>query len=500
MEAEEASRSRNLVQHLWRYCNILRDDGLSYPDYVEQLTYLLFLKMAHERAIETEAAVSVPEGYGWDSLLAQPDNGSLYEQYGSVLKQLASCGGLLGTIFSNAANKIRDPAKLSLLVRDLIDRRMWSELGDVKGKAYEGLLEKNAQDTKSGAGQYFTPRPVVDAVVEVVRPKLSETVCDPACGSCGFLISSVEFIRRTHRGFSAAEEAKLRLDTVQGYELVPEVARLGAMNLFLHGIGPRSDDEESPIAVRDSLVEEPNERSKVVLTNPPFGRKSSVTFLNEADERRMGDLQVARADFWASTSNKQLNFLQHIYTILQPGGRAAVVVPDNVLFEGGAGETIRRRLLMDCEVHTLLRLPAGIFYAAGVKANVLFFDKGDEPKDTPLTERLWIYDLRTGYRVNLRSNPIERSDLDDFVSCYSAGNREARRELESTVNGGLRWRGFDYEKIARRPEFNLDISWLPDRTHAVDEDGEPADLAAAIVDDLRGATMEIEAVVRELER
>ena len=491
-------QSTNLVQHLWRYCNILRDDGLSYPDYVEQLTYLLFLKMAHEKAIEGDELVIVPAEVGWESLLSQPDNVRLYDQYGIVLKQLASRGGMLGTIFSKATNKIRDPAKLALLVRDLIDRRRWSDLGDVKGDAYEGLLEKNAQDTKSGAGQYFTPRPVVDAVVEVVRPRLSDVVCDPACGSCGFLISSVEFIRRTHGVFSVEEETKLRLNTVVGYELVPEVARLGAMNLFLHGIGSRSDDENSPIAVRDSLVEDPEERFTLVLTNPPFGRKSSMRFLNETDERLKGGLNVARTDFWVSTANKQLNFLQHIFAILEPRGRAAVVVPDNVLFEGGAGEVIRKRLLADCDVHTLLRLPAGIFYAAGVKANVLFFEKRANRSARPMTRRLWIYDLRTGFRVNLRSNPIERGDLDQFVSCYSSENREARQESEPEDTG--RWRAFDYDEIAQRPEWNLDISWLPDRTHSPDEDADPAALAAAIVEDLRGAMMEIESVMEGLGR
>lgn len=500
MQSEATKQSTNVVQHLWRYCNILRDDGLSYPDYVEQLTYLLFLKMAQELSVGSNEAVAVPDKYGWESLLSQPDNEGLYKQYGIVLKGLARGAGMLGTIFSNATNKIRDPAKLALLVRDLIDRRRWTDLGDVKGDAYEGLLEKNAQDTKSGAGQYFTPRPIVDAVVEVMRPSLSDTICDPACGSCGFLVSSVDFIRRMHRGFSPRDEVKLRLNTVRGFELVPEVARLGAMNLFLHGIGPRSEGENSPITVCDSLREDPVERFKLVLTNPPFGRKSSVMFLNEADEVRKGELTVARSDFWASTSNKQLNFLQHIVTILKPGGRAAVVVPDNVLFEGGAGEVIRKQLLLHCDVHTLLRLPAGIFYAAGVKANVLFFDKPVERSEKPNTKRLWIYDLRMGFRVNLRSNPIQRRDLDEFVSSYCAEDRDARRELPSEFEGGERWRAFDYDEIVRRPELNLDISWLRDKTSRRDEDADAATLAAAILDDLRGAMTEIEAVVDSLKR
>ena len=500
MQSATEKQSTNLVQHLWRYCNILRDDGLSYPDYVEQLTYLLFLKMAQERAVGRDEVVTVPDEFAWESLLQQPDNRSLYEQYGAILKGLANRGGMLGTIFSNATNKIRDPAKLALLVRDLIDQRTWSDLGDVKGDAYEGLLEKNAQDTKSGAGQYFTPRPVVDAVVDVVRPQLSESICDPACGSCGFLISSVEFIRQTHGVFSSLDEVELRLNTVRGYELVPEVARLGAMNLFLHGIGPLSDDEDSPIVVCDSLLEHPNERFKIVMTNPPFGRKSSVMFLNKADEARKRDLTIARADFWASTSNKQLNFLQHIYSILEPGGRAAVVVPDNVLFESGAGEVIRKHLLMHCDVHTLLRLPAGIFYAAGVKANVLFFDKQLEPSAKPGTKRLWIYDLRTRFRVNLKSNPIQRQDLDQFVSCFSSEDRDVRQELRSESEDGGRWRAFHYDELAARPEFNLDISWLRDDKNHMNEQAEPAELAASILNDLRGVMNEIEAVVETLDR
>jgi len=325
---------------------------------------------------------------------------------------------MLGIIFHKAQNKIQDPAKLRRLVVDLIGRETWTMLDvDVKGDAYEGLLRKNAEDTKSGAGQYFTPRPLIKAIVDVMRPEPGKRICDPACGTGGFLLASHDYITE-HNNLDPDQKRFLKYDALYGWEIVDNTARLCLMNLFLHGI---SSDENgrSPIRVTDSLRSHPGETFDIVMTNPPFGRKSSVTFANEEGREERESNVVVRDDFWATTSNKQLNFVQHIKTILKIHGRAAVVVPDNVLFEGGAGETVRRKLLQECDVHTLLRLPTGIFYAQGVKANLLFFDrKPASPR--PWTERLWVYDLRT--------NPLTRAHLDDFVACYHPENRHQRQE------------------------------------------------------------------------
>lgn len=493
-----SSPSQQIVQTLWRYCNILRDDGLSYPDYVEQLTYLLFLKLAYERRKLIGQAYAIPAPYNWNSLVSISDKTRLYDHYGAVLRKLSAYDGMLGIIFFEAANKIRDPAKLSLLINDLIDKKRWSELdADIKGDAYEGLLEKNAQDTKSGAGQYFTPRPVIRAIIDVIRPQITETVCDPACGTCGFLLAAIDHVRNSNRDLTPRQLEHIRLKMIHGTELVPAVARLGAMNLFLHGIGPSVSEAPSPVTVSDSLSTDPGDRFDVVVTNPPFGRKSSVTFLHDVSEQRARDLSVSRPDFWATTSNKQLNFLQHVNTILARPGRAAVVVPDNVLFESGAGERIRRRMLHDCNVHTLLRLPSGIFYAGGVNANVLFFDKdGGTRQGDALC--MWVYDLRTDFRVTLRSKPIQRPDLEEFVRCYRSGNMAGRRETWSEANPEGRWRRFPYDEIVQRKECSFDISWLG--REAGQDRLNPAQLAAEIVEDLRSALSGLEAVAREMNR
>lgn len=493
-----SSASQYIVQTLWRYCNILRDDGLSYPDYVEQLTYLLFLKMAYEQRDCGDSRHVIPSAYNWSSLVSRRDKTELHRHYGRILSVLGGGSGMLGIIFEGAENKIRDPAKLSLLINDLIDKRNWSVLDtDVKGDAYEGLLEKNAQDTKSGAGQYFTPRPIIEAIIDVIGPKSGERICDPACGSCGFLLGAIEYIRKSKLELTDGEREDIRLNSVHGKELVPAVARLGAMNLYLHGIGPQGVEAVPPIAVGDSLLNDPRERYDVVVTNPPFGRRSSVTVLNEVDEERVRDLTVSRPDFWASTSNKQLNFLQHVNTILDTPGRAAIVVPDNVLFEEGAGEIVRRRLLDDCNVHTLLRLPSGIFYAGGVKANVLFFDKEDRGKE-PATSAVWVYDLRTDVKVTLKSNPIRRSDLQEFVACCEAWNLERRRAGRSRGRETRRWRAFPYEEIVGRRACNWDITWDCGQREGGEELLSPAALASEIVDDLRMALVELESVAEEV--
>jgi type I restriction enzyme M protein len=489
---------QQIVQRLWNYCNVLRDDGLSYGDYVEQLTYLLFLKMAHEQTQAPWRRPSpVPEGYDWPSLI-NLDGDALETQYRHILDELGKQPGMLGIIFRKAQNKIQDPAKLRRLVADLIDRETWLSMDiDVKGNAYEGLLEKNAQDTKGGAGQYFTPRPLIQAIVEVVRPAPGESICDPACGTGGFLLAAHDYIAE-HFQLDADEKRHLRLAALRGVEIVDGVTRLCAMNLLLHGIGPSADGGEPPVRTDDSLRADPGDRFDLVLTNPPFGRKSSVLVMNEEGEQEREALTVIRDDFWASTSNKQLNFVQHIHTLLKINGRAAVVVPDNVLFEGGAGEVVRRKLLEQCDVHTLLRLPTGIFYAQGVKANVLFFDR-KPASATPWTKQLWIYDLRTNKHFTLKTNPLTLADLDDFVTCYHPENRHERTPTWSEENPTGRWRAYSYDELIQRDKASLDIFWL--RDESLEDSASLADpdvIAAEIVEDLRAALEEFEAIGLEL--
>ena len=480
-----------LVQKLWNYCNVLRDDGLSYGDYVEQLTFLLFLKMADEQSRPPFNKVSaVPKGHDWPSLLAK-DGDELETHYRHVLEQLGKQKGMLGVIFRKAQNKVQDPAKLRRLIVELIDKEQWSSLSaDVKGDAYEGLLQKNAEDVKGGAGQYFTPRPLIAAMVDAMRPEPKMTICDPACGTGGFLLAAHDYIAK-HYSLDREQKKRLKSGTLFGIELVDSVARLCCMNLLLHGIGGNGTDHV-PVTVKDALAGKHGEFD-MVLANPPFGKKSSVTIVNEAGEQQRESLVINRDDFWASTSNKQLNFLQHIYTILKQHGRAAVVLPDNVLFEGGAGETIRRALLKQADVHTLLRLPTGIFYAQGVKANVLFFDR-KPAQETPWTDKLWIYDLRTNMHFTLKENPLKRSDLDDFVACYHPKNRHDRKESE-------RFKSFAYGDLLKRDKVNLDIFWLKDES--LEESANlpaPGVIAQEIADDLETALEQFATIAEDVKR
>jgi type I restriction enzyme M protein len=492
------NHSQQIVQRLWNYCNILRDDGLSYGDYVEQLTFLLFLKMADERTKPPYNETNpIPAGCDWPSLLAT-DGDALEIHYRHLLETLGREPGMLGIIFRKAQNKIQDPAKLRRLIVDLIDRETWVRLdADVKGDAYEGLLEKNAQDTKGGAGQYFTPRALINAMVDVVQPKPGETICDPACGTGGFLLAAHDYIARRD-DLDRDQKIHLKTEALHGVELVDSVSRLCAMNLLLHGIGPATPDGDPPVETNDSLNAKPSTAYDVVLTNPPFGRKSSVLVINEDGEQDRETLFVVRDDFWASTSNKQLNFVQHVKSILQTHGRAAVVAPDNVLFEGGAGETVRRRLLHECEVHTLLRLPTGIFYAQGVKANVLFFDR-KPGSATPWTKKLWIYDLRTNQHFTLKTNPLKRADLDEFVTCYHPENRHDRKANWSEEQPEGRWRSYDYDELVARDKASLDIFWLKD--DSLDDGSDLADpdlIAADIIEDLRAALAEFAEIQADL--
>ena len=377
------------------------------------------------------------------------------EHYRHILGTLARRGGMLGIIFRKAQNKIQNPILLRRLIVDMIDRETWTALDtDVKGDAYEGLLQKNAEDTKSGAGQYFTPRPLIQAIVDVMQPMPGQRICDPACGTGGFLLTAHEYITK-HYQLDCTQRRFLKDNAFRGWEIVDNTARLCMINLFLHGIG--SDEEGmEPIIVKDSLLSHPGEYFDMALTNPPFGRKSSLTVIKEKGRQERGVNAIVRDDFWVSTNNKQLNFLQHLVTLLKQEGRAAIIVPDNVLFEGGAGEIIRRKLLETCDVHTLLRLPTGIFYAQNVKANVLFFDKKADSLNHR-TERLWVYDLRTNQNFTLRNNSLTRTHLNDFVTSYQPENPTQRRESE-------RFRAFDYEELLKRDKISLDLFWLRDES------------------------------------
>jgi len=489
------NHSQQIVQKLWNYCNVLRDDGLSYLDYIEQLTFLLFLKMADEQTRPPYNRPSaIPAGYDWQSLAGR-DGDELETHYRHLLEELGKQAGMLGVIFRKAQNKIQDPAKLRRLIVDLIGRETWTTLeADVKGDAYEGLLAKNAEDLKSGAGQYFTPRPLIQAIVECVRPQPGEVITDPACGTGGFLLAAHDYIVASNPRLDPDQRRHLKLEALRGGDIVDSVVRLCAMNLFLHGIGPTTAEGECPVEKIDALAGDPGTKFDVVLTNPPFGRKSSVMVVNAEGEQERDNLTVVRDDFWATTSNKQLNFVQHIKTLLKISGRAAVVVPDNVLFEGGAGETVRRKLLHECDVHTLLRLPTGIFYSQGVKANVLFFDRRAAGADAA-TRTLWIYDFRTNIRKTLKTNPLVRSNLDEFVRCFNPLNRHAREATWSEGTPDGRWRQFTYDELMQRDKANLDIFWLRDESL---EDAsalpDPDEIAAEIIEDLGAALEQFELI------
>jgi len=488
--------SATIVQKLWNYCNVLRDDGMSYGDYVEQLTYLLFLKMADERSHPPYKQASlIPNAYAWPELLKR-DGDDLFDHYRHTLEKLGAEKGMLALIFGKAQNKFQDPAKLRRLVVDLIDAENWSAMGaDVKGDAYEGLLEKNAQDTKSGAGQYFTPRALIAAMVDCFAPKPGEAICDPACGTGGFLFFAHNYVAAHNPNLTRDQKKHLKEQALRGWELVQSTARLAAMNLMLHGIG---SDKSVPINVTDALAADPGERFEVVLANPPFGKKSSTMITGAEGKVSTEKDIIERDDFWATTSNKQLNFVQHIKTLLKQHGRAAVVVPDNVLFEGGAGETIRKKLLHECDVHTLLRLPTGLFYAQGVKANVIFFDR-KPASETPWTKKLWIYDLRTNKHFTLKTSPMKREDLDEFVGLYNPANRHNRNATWSAEQPDGRWRAYPYDELIARDKASLDIFWLRDESLS-DSDNLPAPevIAQEIVDYLEAALEQFRLIAGDL--
>ena len=468
----------SLIQKVWNFCHTLRDDGVGYGDYLEQLTYLLFLKMAHEYAQEPyNRDTQIPKAYDWGALRSKTGE-PLEAHYLATLHQLGNGPGMLGAIFFKAQNKIQDPAKLSRLVQ-MIDAESWVGMDtDTKGDLYEGLLQKNAEDTKSGAGQYFTPRPLIQAMVECVRPEPMKTIADPACGTGGFFLGAYNWLNRRGYPLDKRQKEFLRFKTFYGNEIVPNTRRMCLMNLFLHNIGDL--DGEPTVDRADALIADPGTHFDYVLANPPFGKKSSMTITNEEGEEDRDSLTYERQDFWETTSNKQLNFLQHIVTILKDTGQAAVVLPDNVLFEGGAGEKIRKKLMENCDVHTLLRLPTGIFYAQGVKANVLFFDA--KPKDGRVhTLGVWIYDLRTNKHFTLKTKTLKRDDLQDFITCYNPVNRHNRKETE-------RFKFFAYNELIARDKASLDIFWLKDDSLDNLDDLPPPDvLQQEIIEHLEAA-------------
>ena len=488
--------SQTIVNKAWSYAHVLRDEGLSYMAYTEQITFLLFLKMADERTKPPYNNKSlIPVGLDWESLVTK-DGDALDVQYRKTLIELGKEPGMLGEIFKKARADIQNPATLKRLIIDLINKEQWLRLQtDVKGDVYEGLLAKSAAESPKGAGQYFTPRPLIQGIVDVMRPTPEDTVCDPACGTCGFLVAAYDYVLKRHRHLDPTQLEHMKQNFVKGWELVPNTGRLGIMNLYLHGINA----DPCPInSGQDSLIADPGDRFSMVLTNPPFGKKSTVTIVGENGEAEKDDTVYDRQDFWTTTKNKQLNFLQHVTTLLGSSGRCAIVVPDNVLFEGGSGETVRRRLLHQCDVHTLLRLPTGIFYAQGVKANVLFYD-ARPGSEVAATSKLWVYDLRTNKHFTLKTNSLRREHLDGFVTCFNPENRHERRETWSEDNPDGRWRCYEYGELTKRDKCSLDISWIKDKSLEDSENlPEPEELAQEILEDMQAAMEQFARVVEGL--
>ena len=481
-----SDNSSAIISKVWGMCDPLRDDGVSYGDYIEQLTYLIFLKMSDEYTKPPyNKETGIPKGYAWSDMNTLTGL-ELENQYKKTLEKLGEQGGILGEIFKGAVNKISNAAILYRIVQ-MIDKEKWVSMSsDVKGEIYEGLLQKNAEDVKSGAGQYFTPRPIIRAMVRCVRPEPMKTIADPCCGSGGFFLAAQDYIANLDNYTLDREQKEfLKNQTFYGNELVAETFKMALMNLYLHNIGDIYGNV--PIVHGDSLLTDPGYLVDYVLTNPPFGKKSSLRFTNEDGEQEEENLIYNRQDFWITSSNKQLNFVQHINTILKTTGKAAVVVPDNVLFEGGPGEVIRRYLLQTTDLHTILRLPTGIFYKPGVKANVIFFDKRPASADTQ-TKDVWIYDFRTNMHFTLRQNPMTDKDLEEFISCYNPKNRYERKETYSEQNPEGRWRKFSADEILKRDKTSLDIFWLKDKSLAdLDNLPNPDELADDIIENLESA-------------
>lgn len=498
-----------IISKIWNLANVLRDDGVGYGDYLEQITYLLFLKMADELnkppynkgltfpKLKDVEGKEIPDGEvcNWENLSSKR-GAELESFYTQLLRSLSTEKGMLGQIFTKSQNKIQDPAKL-LRVINLIDKEQWSLMGaDIKGKIYEGLLEKNAEDTKSGAGQYFTPRTLIQAMVACVQPKPMRTISDPACGTGGFFLAAYDHIVEDNQ-LDREEKEFLKNKTFHGNEIVASTRRMCLMNMYLHNIG--EIDGEPFISSNDALISDEGKRFDYVLANPPFGKKSSMTITNEAGEVQKEDMSYNRQDFWETTSNKQLNFLQHIKSQLKINGEAAVVLPDNVLFEGGAGEEVRKQLMKTTELHTILRLPTGLFYAHGVKANVLFFVNKPASKDA-WTKDIWFYDYRTNVHHTLKQKPMTLAHLEEFIKLYNPQNRHNRTETWSEDNPEGRWRKYSYEDVLKRDKTSLDIFWLRDQSLTdLDNLPEPEILAQEIIENLESGLNSFREIAEVLE-
>lgn len=467
---------QQILSKVWNLATTLAGAGIGFTDYITQLTYLLFLKMDDENVKIFAEDSAIPEGYRWDDLISL-DGHDLIDQYEDTLKVLSGQDNLIGTIYTKAQNKIDKPVYLKKVITMINEHNWLSMDGDVKGAIYEKILEKNGQDKKSGAGQYFTPRALINAMVDVTMPQIGETVCDPACGTAGFLLAAYDYMKT-----QSNNEGKLRFlreNAIFGTDNTALVVTLASMNLYLHGIGTN----RSPIVCDDSLEKTPSHMVDVILANPPFGTRPA------------GSVEINRPDFYVETKNNQLNFLQHIMVMLKTNGRAAVVLPDNVLFEGNAGEVIRKKLLSDFNLHTILRLPTGIFYAQGVKANVLFFQKGSPTKE------IWFYDYRTGIKHTLATNPLQRHHLDDFVKCYNAENIAGRVEtFDAEANPNGRWRKFSIDEILKRDKTSLDITWI--KLDSDDEDltlAQLMDIIKTESDTISAAVSQLQALVSNIE-
>ena len=422
-----------LIKKVKDIANVMASAGVGFTDYITQLTYILFLKMDAEKE-ELGLGSSIPDGYKWKDIVELSGN-DLVDKYEEILKDLSEEEGLIGTIFTKATNKISRPVMLKEVFKMVAGENWYMMEGDLKGAIYERILEDNGQDKKSGAGQYFTPRALIKAIVDVVDPKINETVADPCCGTGGFLLAAYDHMRVQSKDMEKQEFLKNR--ALFGADITPLVVTLASMNLFLHDIGV----DRSPVTLRDSLVETTDDMYQVILTNPPFGT------------RPQGSVEVyANRPEFVKTSDNQVNFLQHIMSIVKTGGRVGVVLPDSVLTDQGATAKVREKLMKDYNLHTILRLPTGIFYANGVKTNVLFFDKGEPTRD------IWVYDYRTGIKHTMATKTMTRADLDEFVDCYCSGHQQDRKATYSEDNPNGRWRCFTEEEVKKSD--TLDFKWL----------------------------------------